>query len=117
MAKQLSKEELTDIDLDIISLMAKIPNDSNNNSIYIRWNKNYDSTFFKILCEPEDLHNLLGVLLYKDENCIGKKDDIIEAAKFAILNLAIHILSEKTKDEINDFNSFILNEQLINKNK
>lgn len=102
--ERISKEDLDNIDIDIYSLMKKMPNNELYNSLYIRWEKETHSTFSRILCNLDDLTGLLGVLIYKDKHT--KKEviaQIVEPSKCAILNLAVHILSEKSNDDIEEF--------------
>jgi hypothetical protein len=102
--EKISKQELNDIDLDIYSLMKKMPNNELYNSVYIRWEKENQDTFIRLLCNVDDLTGLLGALIWEDDKTSKKPvNNIVEPSKFAILNLAIHILKEKSDDEVNEF--------------
>jgi len=98
----ISKEEMTNIDLDIYSLMKKMPDNENYNSMYIRWDKNTKETFIRVICNVDDLTNLIGVAVH--DEC-----EIAEASKVAILNLAIHILKNKPEEELLEFFDIVNN--------
>lgn len=95
----MTKEQLTDIDLDIYSIMKEIPNNENHNSVYIRWNKETGDTFIRALCNVGDIHNVFGVAMY-DKTV---DNEFVAASKLAFLNLAIHVLKEQSKQDIDDF--------------
>ena len=102
--EKISKEELNDIDLDIYSLMKKMPNNELYNSLYVRWEKESRDTFTRLLCNVEDLSSLLGVLIYEDEKTSQKEvNEIVKPSRCAILNLAIHILKDMPDNDINLF--------------
>lgn len=102
--EKITKQELNDIDLDIYSLMKKMPDNELYNSVYIRWEKESQDTFIRLLCNVDDLTGLLGALIWKDEKTSQKAvNEIVEPSKFAVLNLAIHILKEKSDVEVNEF--------------
>lgn len=83
----ITKEELANIDLDIFTLMEKLPKNKLYNSLYIRMDKTNNEVFSRILCEEDELINLLASMICKD----SKFRDL---AKHCFLNLAIGIVKE-----------------------
>lgn len=111
--QKISKEELCNIDLDIYSLMRKMPNNELYNSLYIRWVVDDNDTFIRVLCNTDELTGLLGALITTTDKTITDQElAVIDASKYAILNLAIHILKDLSDSAVDEFLSVLKNAKL-----
>tara|TARA_R110000868_G_scaffold245874_1_gene502433 strand:- start:91 stop:462 length:372 start_codon:yes stop_codon:yes gene_type:complete len=111
----LSLSELQDIDLDIYTLLKKIPNNDLYNSLYIRVDKHLGESFCRLLCNADvmDVTVLLGQLIQDAEvfdlplDKVAAHESMVECTKLAILNLAISILASKGESDLSDFIGFV----------
>jgi hypothetical protein len=111
----LSLEEFKDIDLDIYSILQKIPNNELYNYLYIRVDKHLGESFLRVLCNDDvmDVTVLLGHLIQDvgvsdlPLDKVEGKEDMVECTKLAILNLAIAILASKGASDLEEFIGFV----------
>jgi hypothetical protein len=99
--ERITKQQLNDIDLDVYSAMREMPNNDNYNAMYIRWAKEENDLFVRLLCNVEDVGSLLGILMFTDKG--QTPQPYVEPAENAFLNLAISVLKEKSEDEVSEF--------------
>ena len=107
----ITDNEMNDIDLDIYSSMKKMPNNELYNSAYLRWDKNTDKYFCRIICNHDDLSQLFSQLVFdKDKN--GELTEVAWVCREAFLNLTIHILLD-APNEVFDYFMQSLNENCL----
>jgi hypothetical protein len=111
----ITENEMNDIDLDIYSSMKKMPNNELYNSIYLRWDKNTNKSFFRVICNNEDISQLLSQLVF-DLDKDGLPTEESWGFREAFLNLAINILLDSPKEVYDMFIESLTNNVVKNLN-
>lgn len=95
-------EMLMNIDIDINSLMEKIPVDDNHAAMYVRYNDNNGGVSRTILSSKDKVLELLLSLVFSS----NEKDSDTETQFYlreAMLNVSIEILKQFDKDTVDGY--------------